>query len=318
MTRSSRAAFYVVLFIYSIYALRRHSPTACRVLVVAAWIMFLLGTSGALIAIMSASVAMRMIYLLVQGSTTTSAHLINVYHVLALTQDVVLAINNLATDLLFLYRCYVIWGSRRKVVVLPAILILATVAVGCISGLGYYRVIKLGSSIDQRVPFGMGAATNVLLMCLTAGRIWHIRREGHIVTGQRFRKQYDTAVAIIMESGLLYCVCAVIYVISATLNTGSAFGTIFVGVSWGLVQLGVNIVPTLILVRVGMGRSTENTSPFTGEENLGGPDIIFSSRNSQRLDGETKRHRWSDLRGASGMVKLADHREGSSLQSITY
>jgi hypothetical protein len=55
--------------------------------------MFLLGTSGALIAIMSASVAMRMIYLLVQGSTTTSAHLINVYHVLALTQDVVLAIN---------------------------------------------------------------------------------------------------------------------------------------------------------------------------------------------------------------------------------
>ncbi|KAJ7272281.1 hypothetical protein C8J57DRAFT_279925 [Mycena rebaudengoi] len=308
-------AFYVVLFLYSIHTLRRRSPAARQVLLVAAWIMFLLGTCGALIAIISASVAMRMIYLLVQGSTKTSVHLINVYHALALTQDVILAINNLVTDLVFLYRCYVIWGSHRKIIVLPAILILATVAVGCISGLGYYGIIKLGVSVDPRVPFSMGAATNVLLMCLTAGRIWYIRREDKIATGQRFRKQYDTAVAIIMESGLLYCVCAIIYVISATLNTGTAFGTIFIGVGWGLVQLGVNIVPTLILVRVGMGRSTENTSPFTGEHNLG---ELFSARNIQPLDEETKRHRWSDIRNTSGIVKLAHHREGSSLQLMTY
>jgi hypothetical protein len=42
-----------------------------------------------------------------------------------------------------------------------------TSAVGCISGLTYNELIKLNIRIDPRVPFSMGAATNILLMCLT-------------------------------------------------------------------------------------------------------------------------------------------------------
>jgi hypothetical protein len=77
-------------------------------------------------------------------------------------------------------------------------------------------------------------------MIALAGRIWYIGRQAQIVTGQRFRQRYDTAVAIMyvnsavplntyfmahsrrLESGLLYCLCAIIYVISASLNSGSA------------------------------------------------------------------------------------------------
>lgn len=40
-------------------------------------------------------------------------------------------------------------------------------AVGCISGLTYNGLIKLNIHIDPRVPFSMGGATNILLMCLT-------------------------------------------------------------------------------------------------------------------------------------------------------
>ncbi|KAJ7834199.1 hypothetical protein B0H14DRAFT_2798661 [Mycena olivaceomarginata] len=99
-------------------------------------------------------------------------------------------------------------------------------------------------------------------MCLTAGRIWYIRREVQKLTGQRpLRQRYGTAVAIILESGILYCLCVIIYVISISTKQSSVFGTIFNGVAWGLVQVGVNIVPTLILVRVGLGRSTENSPP---------------------------------------------------------
>ncbi|KAJ7455845.1 hypothetical protein FB451DRAFT_1564851 [Mycena latifolia] len=259
-------ALYVVLFSFSIYTLRRRTPAAAKFLLVPAWIMFLLATCGTVIVVTTTELSMRMNYLLVQGSSDSSARLLRLYHALALGQDVILAVNNLVTDLLFLYRCYVIWGSRKRILVVPGALILATVVVGCISVLRYYGVITSTSYIDTRVPFIMGGATNILLMCLTAGRIWYIRRKGQLLPGQTIRKRYDTAVAIILESGLIYCLCVIIYIISVSVNnSGSPFATIFNGVSWGLVQLGVNIVPTLILVRVGLGRSTENTAPFTME-----------------------------------------------------
>lgn len=83
-----------------------------------------------------------------------------------------------------LYRCYLIWGSRKRILFVPGILIIATVGeltisftgviysdvctvVSCITGLGFYGLIKLNIYIDPRVPFSMGGATNILLMCLT-------------------------------------------------------------------------------------------------------------------------------------------------------
>jgi len=184
----------------------------------------------------------------------------------------------------------------------PGTLILATVVVGCISGLGYYRLIKLNFSIDTRVPFIMGGITNILMMCLTAGRIWYIRRQGRILSGQTFRRRYDTTVAIILESGLLYCLFIILYVISVTVNNGSPSATVFNGVSWGLVQLGVNIVPTLILVRVGMGRSTENTAPLSLDQSISltvpsrsrdqKPNSSFGSGESQSVRKTTERDGW--------------------------
>ncbi|KAJ7841602.1 hypothetical protein B0H14DRAFT_2782557 [Mycena olivaceomarginata] len=258
-------SLYVVLFLFSIRTLHRRIPdgkfTGVKLLLGIAWIMFFLATIGTIITIYTTGISMRMVYLLVQGYTDTPARLLRFYHSLALGQDVILAVNNLVTDLLFLYRCHMIWGSQRKILVLPAIMIIATGVVGCISGLTYNGLIKLNIHIDPRVPFSMGGATNILLMCLTAGRIWYIRWEVQTLTGPSLWTQFDTAVAIILESGILYCICVIIYVISLSINKSSAFRTIFNGVAWGLVQLGVNIVPTLILVRVGLGRSTENTLP---------------------------------------------------------
>ncbi|KAJ7616220.1 hypothetical protein DFH06DRAFT_1239424 [Mycena polygramma] len=267
-------AFFAVCFLFSIRTLRRRRCGG-KILLVAAWIMFLFATCSTLITIIATGISMRMVYLFVQGYSDASARLLSLYHKLALAQDIILAVNNLATDLLFLYRCYVIWGSRKMILVLPSILILATVVLGCISGLGYYKLISLNTYIDQRVPFSMGGVTAIVLMILTAGRIWYIRREVRNLTGH-VRKRYDTAVAIILESGVLYCICVVIYVVSISIKQTSAFATIFNGVAWAFVQLGVNIVPTLILVRVGMGRSTENTRPLSVDINLTDPTPVFA------------------------------------------
>ncbi|KAF7366060.1 hypothetical protein MVEN_00482200 [Mycena venus] len=255
-------AFFVISFLFSVHSLRQRMRGG-RMLITAAWVMFALATCSTSITSVATGISMRMVYLQVQGLTDMPARLLHLYQALALAQDILLALNNLLTDLLFLYRCYMIWGSRRTILILPAILILATVVIGCISGLGYYGIAKMSVVIDPRVPFSMGGLTNILLVCLTAGRIFYIRRELQTFTGHSFRKQYDTAVAIILESGLLYSLCVIIYVTSISIKSTSASATIFNGVAWGLVQLGVNIVPTLILVRVGMGRSTENTPSMT-------------------------------------------------------
>ncbi|KAJ6529449.1 hypothetical protein DFH09DRAFT_1185129 [Mycena vulgaris] len=297
-------ALYVILFVFSIHTLNKRAPAVSRFLIGTAWAMFLLGTCGTVIVIVSTAISMRMVYLLVQGSSAESARLLYLYQSLALTQDIVLAINNLVTDSLLLYRCYVIWGSRKRILLVPGILILATMILGFISGLGYYRLISLAVDIDPRVPFTMATTTNILLMCLTAGRIWYIGRQAQTVTGQRFRQRYDTAVAIILESGLLYCLCAIIYVISASLNSGSASAMIFNGVAWGLFQLGVvscfsNIVPTLILVRVGLGRSTENTTPFTAERNISHSYPVFASKDNHSAN-DGKRNEWHGMSRISG------------------
>jgi len=277
LTFNPGSALYVILFLYSIHTLRRRIPGG-KILLVTAWTMFVLATCSTVNLSIATGISMRAVYLLVQGSRDTPAQLGRVYHALVLVQDIILAMNNLVTDLLFLYRCYLIWGSRRRILVLPGMFIFATVVVGSITGLEYAGSITSNSSIDRRVPVGMAGITNILLMCLTAGRIWYIRRQTRPLTEQSSQKRYGTAIAIIFESGVLYSLCVIIYVISTSINSTSASAslpqqtyasrTIFKGVAWAMVQIGVNIVPTLILVRVGLGRSTENTLPTTLASNF--------------------------------------------------
>ncbi|KAK7051730.1 hypothetical protein R3P38DRAFT_3343842 [Favolaschia claudopus] len=289
-------ALYVILFIYSITTLtRRKQAQGGLFLVGTAYTMFLLATIGLIIVLTTTWLALHTVYSLVQGSTARAASSLDMYHALALGQDIILALNNLVTDLLFLYRCFVIWGARRRVlvVILPIAMILATVVVGCISVLGYY---KMGLSIDIRIPFIMGAATNILLVSLTAGRIWYIRREARALTGRSLGTRYGTVVAVLMESGMLYSLCVVIYVVSISINKFTIFGTIFNGVAWGLVQVGVNIVPTLILVRVAMGRSTENKTADLSFDSVSTSQPIFVTIQSSFTTTESGRETPSSRR----------------------
>ncbi|KAJ7675914.1 hypothetical protein DFH06DRAFT_1292117 [Mycena polygramma] len=256
------SGLYAVLFLFSIRTLQGQLPGG-NILRLTTWVMFILATGTTLLACVATGVSTRAVYVLVHGSVDDSVRLARIYKALILAEDIILAYNNLVTDLLFLYRCYVIWGSRKRIILLPGVLILATVVVGCLTGLEFSRLIKINSFFGPKLPFVIAGITNLVLTCLTAGRIWYIRREVQIIGGWRgFRKRYATASAIILESGILYSVFVIIYIVSSSINTdnSSQSGTVFQGVAWAVVQLGVNLVPTLILVRVGLGRSTENTA----------------------------------------------------------
>jgi hypothetical protein len=92
VTLSSIPALYVVLFLFSIQTLHQRVPGG-KILLGTAWAMCLLATCSTLIAIIATSISMRMVYLLVQGSVDTSTHLLSLYHMLALAQDIILAVN---------------------------------------------------------------------------------------------------------------------------------------------------------------------------------------------------------------------------------
>ncbi|KAJ6469889.1 hypothetical protein C8R45DRAFT_937527 [Mycena sanguinolenta] len=92
-------------------------------------------------------------------------------------------------------------------------------------------------SIDMRIYLGTSAATNIVSTCLTAGRIWYISRAARIVNQNaplNVNRQINFDVTD-WNRGRYW-----------DLTRGAVIRTPFVGVSDGLVDQMVNILPTLI------------------------------------------------------------------------
>ncbi|KAJ7775858.1 hypothetical protein B0H14DRAFT_3588132 [Mycena olivaceomarginata] len=154
----------------------------------------------------------------------------------------------------WLYRCYVIWG-HKKAIILPALLMLSTFV--AVVGI----VACVNDVTDTRIPLILGAATNLVLTALTvlsgrpAGRIFWIRRAAsHVALGSTFRSRYNRAIGLIVESGAVYCIVAMFLVISSSLNR-----EIF-SIGVGIGQQLMNIIPTFTLVYVGRNNTGDNTS----------------------------------------------------------
>ncbi|KAJ7604719.1 hypothetical protein DFH06DRAFT_1310387 [Mycena polygramma] len=119
--------------------------------------------------------------------------------------------------------------------------------------------------IDTRVPIAMGLATNMVLMGLTAGRIWWIRREACVLQSAHVKK-YNTTIAIILESGAIYCISNVLYLIpGSTLQVKSSSSLLppmisgvpptVVAVFEASMPQIMNIAPMLMVIRVGLHRA---------------------------------------------------------------
>ncbi|KAJ7330414.1 hypothetical protein DFH08DRAFT_1022649 [Mycena albidolilacea] len=147
------------------------------------------------------------------------------------------------------YRCYVIWGSKKKPIILPALLVLSTFVVVIVG----YTTNKMNTHI--RLLIILVAATNLVLTALTADRIlWIQRAASHVGLDSTIRARYTRAIAVILESGALYCAVAIFLLISALLND-----EIF-SIGWGIGQQLMNIIPTFTLVYVGRKNMRENPS----------------------------------------------------------
>ncbi|KAJ7819825.1 hypothetical protein B0H13DRAFT_2378146 [Mycena leptocephala] len=128
--------------------------------------------------------------------------------------DILLLLNNFAADMLFIYRCYVIWsGSRykRQVIGVPLIFLLLD-----------YHLHFPGSTPVIVVSVGL-AITNLLLTGLTAGRIWWTRRHLQVIGEPKLVHRYMTAIKLLFESSLLYFVIFLVYLLIDILGSPATF-----------------------------------------------------------------------------------------------
>ncbi|KAJ7468285.1 hypothetical protein B0H11DRAFT_2197203 [Mycena galericulata] len=242
----------LILFCFCIRTLRASRVPHRRALAIAVSLIFILCTIHAPLQLVNA--AETMMHLLMHSKLAPKG-----WDQVNIVMGVAYVTSNLIADGIFIYRCYGIWDSRKRVIVLPVILLIAT---GC---LGYASVALCGMEgyaqflfITWLFPLSLvfSVMTNFLLMALTAGRIWWISRGARAIMGPVVVKRYRTVMAMILESGALYCTPGILYLIFLVIAPGSTM-VIFAA----LAQI-VGIAPTIIVVRVGLGRSVDSVDSF--------------------------------------------------------
>ncbi|KAJ6632230.1 hypothetical protein B0H10DRAFT_1771350 [Mycena sp. CBHHK59/15] len=174
--------------------------------------------------------------------------------------DLIFSIADFCSQLILINRCYLVWGKAIWVVILPILISFASVA--CTIGVGGV-VLSTNPTATQApaavVPLGtagyaMSLCLNLMVSALIVGRIWYLsrrsQREGITDPDSAIQK----AMGIVVESGLLFLAAQFVFVVLFAIAhpaqaTVEPVATQIYGIS-----------PTLIIVRVGMGASYEQTT----------------------------------------------------------
>ncbi|KAJ7886116.1 hypothetical protein B0H14DRAFT_3127902 [Mycena olivaceomarginata] len=239
----------------------------------------------------------------VQGDAARASTVLSRGAVLDVVDDYLLVANNILTDGLFIHRCYVIWGRNIKVVIVPTLSLIATTVMGSVGAPQHDEIGGLDQK-NYRIAFIMILLTNLTLMALTAGRIWWIRRDVVRVLEPSVTRTYDTVMAMILESGAIYCISIILYLIAvARLDKRDSLPAI--SVFRAAIPQIVNIAPILIIVRVGSGHSVGDETSLSG---------VLESRNSPRASFVFNRNsNWRVPNGATLAYPLGSRTTGSEL-----
>ncbi|KAF9044392.1 hypothetical protein BJ165DRAFT_196958 [Panaeolus papilionaceus] len=249
---------YFMTFIFCMYTLFVNRRTTLWPLCIAAILMFAISTTDIII-----SVHMVVHYIL-HGRTVPIAN--------SYAKYILFITNNVIADSLLLYRCYMVWSRSKRVIVLPSLLLVVSTIWGYISTISMSARERERLSVYLWLTLGL----NVSITAATAGRIlWFIKRARSLL-GSEMASRYYSVCAIIVESGSIYSIYTLL---ALTINS--------VVLDVGLIQV-VGLVPTLIIVQVGLGRCVrdiDSTITLHRAEHRSSStpvlDTIFSSSGSR-------------------------------------
>ncbi|ESK91673.1 hypothetical protein Moror_10719 [Moniliophthora roreri MCA 2997] len=167
---------------------------------------------------------------------------------------------NVTVDYILIHRCWVIWGSRKRIVLPLAATSIGTNVVGMVGSIVIFTEYR-SAVINRENPANLGhvlygghlamsVIVNISITTLTAGRIWWMCRQSH--GNERF---YKSVLGIVIESGLIYPISTLVHVIIRQAISYRDIPFEFSCISYQT----AGIAPTLIAVRVQLGKTVENT-----------------------------------------------------------
>ncbi|KDQ17240.1 hypothetical protein BOTBODRAFT_53385 [Botryobasidium botryosum FD-172 SS1] len=161
---------------------------------------------------------------------------------------------NFIGDSVVIYRCYVIWGSKKRVIIFPALCLLGSFATAIYAVVGFNEIPPGDSAFVSRISafyrstFTLSFVVNFTCTALIAYRITRTARSaGPQPDGVDVDpRPYYSTLAAIVESAAIYTVSMAIYI-------GLYFSQLNAQYTLYLVNTQIiGIVPTLILVRIGL------------------------------------------------------------------
>ncbi|KAI0827051.1 hypothetical protein BC628DRAFT_1502452 [Trametes gibbosa] len=279
---------YAVLYAICIYILAykkgKGSPVN-RPMVMATTAMFLMSTVHVIVDLV------RGLKAFFNAEQDALAYYAQIWDGLSIFKQALYATNNIVADGLVVYRCYVVWGYNWKIITVPVVMLISTTVCAYLAVYNFSQVHPGDNVFASNIAewgtalFSLSLATNIVVTSLIATRIWWIARQASHTLGRRHAEKYKNAVAIIIESGAIYSFCLMTLLILYCQQTNAQY------IAYDSLAQIMGIVPTLIVVRVGLGISTQDITDYatthnhtTGATTRSGPTFALPMRFRQNTE----------------------------------
>jgi len=192
-------------------------------------------------------------------------------------------INFIASGLLA-YRCYIIWGKNRLIMILPVLMYLTTIAFSVVAG---YELLQPNDTFftEARLPFtvplySIGIALNILLTSMIGGKIFWARWKFRDIIGARNSKIYTSITSMLVESAALYCGTAILAMANFCSSPDSnSFN--FQNISFPINAMSMTISQILIVSKVARGQAYSDSAMTISMDTGSATAISFASRGAR-------------------------------------
>ncbi|KZT04286.1 uncharacterized protein LAESUDRAFT_658015 [Laetiporus sulphureus 93-53] len=162
------------------------------------------------------------------------------------------------SDALLIYRCFILWGSRLVIIVLPILVYLAAFALAIcelvsagVPGGDFFA----GKSVNFGVPYyALSIALNICLTLLICGRLVYLSRFVRAAMGRESAQLYTGLASLMIESAAPYSMLGIMFLVpyARGSDVSIAFGQV-----WAKLTC---LSPQLIVLRVATRRAWDRTT----------------------------------------------------------
>ncbi|KAG7098071.1 hypothetical protein E1B28_000045 [Marasmius oreades] len=258
--------FYIMVFAVCMMVLKRRNKSPQRIFHFTSMIsLFVLATLGLVINTALAVMQAASYFYQWAGkdnmvSEPMMLSITRVFPRVMIATTVLTMLANVLADVVLVFRCYVLWDSRKSMIIVPTTACVLSNAIGIVSMAitdsahlsPGFALAELGGKATylQDAYYIMNALINIVLTSMVARKIWlsgETHSQWHVTTARSLKKRYSSISSIILQSGLIY---PLILVLSVPFTLCPSLA------GWDVYPLLIQVAgicPTLMIVRVWLG-----------------------------------------------------------------